>query len=479
MAPRRGRTTPASKQHLHGSLGAVVIVLLIAACSPAKAPPNTSPPPAPDATDLTDCTPLYVVGDYESSTRPFELEAAELCRRFGVRPELRHPPYMWHDLSSFVAQLGDHVDLVILPPVKLDVYVGQGLLQPIDQWIDTSDPWYTDILPAYRNLYMRFGNHYYGFVYDGDSHLLFYRQDVFNSHGLKPPQTWAEHDEIARFLAQPGSPGQPPRYGTAMIGVIEKRYVWFAERYASYGGEYFDSEMHPLIDGPVGVRALKDWVSLQREVAPEATYDWADLNHAFLSGDLPMVIQWSDTARFSFDQTVWNSKVAGDVGWTLVPGEKSGAPRGGIWFGRIIGLAARSRLPELAAQVALYMTGPEVSGRMITRPDTVNDPYRFSHFAHPERQTLFPSPELARSFYETLQKALERPMADLTIPGGWEYTQALDQAVGKALRGELSPETALEEAAWTWEEITERYGREAQKAAYQDWRRRLMGGKEP
>ena len=32
-------------------------------------------------------------------------------------------------------------------------------------------------------------------------------------------------------------------------------------------------------------------------------YDWIDLNHAFPSwADVAMVVQWSDTSRFSFDQ---------------------------------------------------------------------------------------------------------------------------------------------------------------------------------
>lgn len=432
---------------------------------------------SPDAS--SPCRPLYVVGDSEAATRAFELEAGELCRRFGVRPVLRHPAYLSEELDGFVEASGPEVDLVILAPSRLDVYVRKNLLRPLDAWIDEDDAWFTDILPAYRNLYMRFGSHYYGMVYDGDSHLLFYRRDVFSRHGLSPPSTWAEHDATARLLARTGGPGEARRYGTAMIGIPGKRYMWFAERFASYGGAYFDENMRPRIAGPTGQRALADWLTLQAEVMPAATYDWADLNQAFLSGDLPMVIQWSDTARFSFDRSVWQSQVSGLVGWTLVPGQEPDAPRGGIWFGRILGVAARSLQPDVAARVARYMTGPEVSARLITRADTINDPFRFSHFEHPERQVLFPDPALARDFYRTLQAALARPMADLTVPGGWEYTRILDEAIGRALRGELTPAQALEEAARQWEAVTDRYGRETQRQAYLDWQERLRGGRRP
>ena len=63
-------------------------------------------------------------------------------------------------------------------------------------------------------------------------------------------------------------------------------------------------------------------------------YDWIDLNNAFLHGDVAMVVQWSDTSRFSFDQKVWKSEIANKVDWTLVPAEDEKALRGGIWIGR-------------------------------------------------------------------------------------------------------------------------------------------------
>ena len=69
-----------------------------------------------------------------------------------------------------------------------------------------------DILPVYRNLYMKFDEHDYGMVYDGDTHLLFYRKDVFEKYSseykqmynkdLKPPSTWKEYDQIAKFLTR-------------------------------------------------------------------------------------------------------------------------------------------------------------------------------------------------------------------------------------------------------------------------------------
>jgi len=424
---------------------------------------------------LSHCRPIYIVGDSEAAGRPFALRAEEICERFGVRPELYNAAYLTQDLQDFVRQQGDQIDLIIIPPRLLNVYVENGLIQPIDQWIDESDPWFTDILPVYRNLYMRFGDRYYSFPYDGDCHLLFYRADLLGELRLPVPETWTEYDQVARALASPKGTGGR-LYGTAMIAAETKAYQWFSSRYASFGGRYFDEEMRPLIDGPLAVQVLTDMVELERDAAPEAAFDWEDLNRAFLSGTLPMVVQFSDTARFSYDPDVWNSKVAGLVSWTLVPGEVPGEPRGGIWFGRVLTIAARSTQPEVAAAVAKYITSAEVSGEMVTRADTINDPFRISHLEQPVPSKLFPDETTARHLLDTVRKALEQqPMADLIIPGGWQYTLALDRAVLRSLRGQQNPAESLAQAAREWEEITESYGREAQKAAYRDWARRVYG----
>lgn len=460
----------------HRSALGLALALTLAVCAgcggvrPASPGPSASADPANGPADpLAPCTPLYIVGDSAEATRSFELEAEEICRRFGVRPVLRHPPHLATELDRFVSEAQDQADLVIIPPRHLDLFISQGLIQPIDPWIDTTDPWYTDILPVYRNLYMRFGDRFYGFVYDGDLHLLFYRKDLFEQLNLPFPETWEQFDDAARALAQSEALPGGTRYGTAFIGRENKSYMWFAQRYASLGGSYFDEEMRPLIHGELGVKVLSDLAALQQEVAPEALYDWEDLNRALFAGTVPMAVQFSDTARFSYDSEVWNSQVAGRLGWGEVPGGVEGAPRGGIFFGRVLVIAAQSRQPEVAAAVAKYVTSPEVSGHMITRADTINDPYRYSHFAHPEHQVLFPDPAIAEELYAIMLRSLERPVADLTIPGGWQYTQALDRAVLKVFRGEAAAEEALREAAEEWENITETLGREAQKRAYQQW----------
>jgi multiple sugar transport system substrate-binding protein len=54
----------------------------------------------------------------------------------------------------------------------------------------------------------------------------------------------------------------------------------------------------------------------------------------------------------------------------------------------------------------------------------------------------------------------------LRIPGTFEYWLSLDTNLSRALLGELSPEEALQVTADEWERITDRFGRDRQRASY-------------
>jgi ribose transport system substrate-binding protein len=67
-----------------------------------------------------------------------------------------------------------------------------------------------------------------------------------------------------------------------------------------------------------------------------------------------------------------------------------------------------------------------------------------------------------------LRASLDSPHAvlDLRLPGFFEYTEALEIELERALKREFSPRLALDQVAVKWEQITERRGREKQKAIY-------------
>jgi multiple sugar transport system substrate-binding protein len=429
---------------------------------------------------------ISIIADSKQALALFQQQEKNIEKKYGVRLEFHYPNRLNDNLEDFLFASKKRYDIYVLFPAKIPQYVERNMLLPVDNYIQATKD-IDDILPVYRNLYMKYQGHDYGMVYDGDTHLLFYREDLFKKYNneykktygkdLTPPQTWVEYDQIAKFLTRDtNNDGKIDLYGTAIFGGDAKRYIWFAERYLSMGDQYFDDNMNPLIQGKDGVKALQDLVLLNDSGAtpPHSMYDWIDLNNSFLHGDTAMVVQWSDTSRFQFDQKTWKSTVAGKVDWTLVPAEDPKNPRGGVWIGRVLGISSQSSHPDKAWQVISYITSKNVSKNAVTSLSTINDPFRFSHFSVTSKGA-FPTKELNEHFLKTVQKSLEHPNADLMIPGGWDYMQALDKNIYLAFIHKLTAQDALLKTADEWNKITDRYGREQQAKEYGQWLQLLEG----
>jgi hypothetical protein len=86
------------------------------------------------------------------------------------------------------------------------------------------------------------------------------------------------------------------------------------------------------------------------------------------------------------------------------------------------------------------------------------------------RRTLQDSPGLASdtAIVRPVEVALNRSDALMVprIPGVDEYLDVLSRAVEEAMQGNRAPTDALKSAAEQWNAITDRLGRETQRAAY-------------
>ncbi len=457
----------------------LMFIILLASC-------NTGPVSQKKTESDKKLTTISIIADSKQALALFQQQEKNIEKKFNVRLEYHYPDRLNDNLEDFLFASKKRYDIYVLFPAKIPDYVERNMLLPVDNYLKNT-PDTEDIIPIYRNLYMKYGGHDYGMVYDGDTHLLFYRKDLFQKYNdeykktygndLTPPQNWEEYDQIAKFLTRDtNNDGKIDVYGTAIFGGDAKRYVWFAERYLSMGDKYFDENMNPLIQNKDGVKALQDLVNLNDSEAtpPGAMYDWIDLNNAFLKGNLAMVVQWSDTSRFTFDNKTWKSNVQNKVDWTLVPTENQNNPRGGIWIGRVLSISSQSQHPDKAWKVISYITSKKVSKNAVISKSTINDPFRLSHFAATGKGA-FPTPELNQHFLNTVKASLEHPNADLMIPGGWEYMQALDKNIYLALIHKSTAEAALKNTADEWNQITEKYGREQQSDYYKQWLNLLEG----
>jgi multiple sugar transport system substrate-binding protein len=410
-------------------------------------------------------------------------------------------------ISAFETGAGSY-DVLIFPADWAGDFMAPGFLAPIPQEVQDRLDW-DDVVPLYGERLTAWGDEVYALPYDGDSHMLFYRKDLVDDSGfgeefeaaygypLGEPQTWAEYHDIAEFfngrvVETAGVPA--PIYGALEAQRRNAQSYWvYLSRAAGYGKMpgnpcfFFSCEdMTPQANNPGWVQALEDYIAIREHGDPNMiNYDVSDTRAYFPAGGSVLNIDWGDIGTISIDPNA--SVIAGDVGFGVLPGgdrywdyeaQEWVTPESGVnhapfiaFGGWIIGVAQDSDVREAAMDFAEFMARPELVKQLAVTGGTGINPARFSQL---EDIDLWVDAgfdrESAEDYLDAILNTINHPNAvlDLRIRGSAEYFQALDAEVSRALVGELTPQQALDNVARLWDDITDRYGREAQLEQYRN-----------
>jgi len=357
---------------------------------------------------------------------------------------------------------------------------------------------WNDILPVYRDRLMVWNGRYLSQTIDGDQHILYYRLDLFANpqerqrfkekygYDLAPPATWAQYYQIAEFFNRPAA----NLWGTAEAYRRGGEQFWYffthAAAYTHHpklpGSMFFDPDtLDAQINNPGWVKALEDYINGLNVAPPGALgFTSADIHNIFAGGSVAMNFDWGDTGVNAADAKT--SLIAGKVGTAMLPGSKqvwnyqtkqwdtfpevSRAPflAFGGWQAAV---PANAKHIEAAWNFIEWLSSPNVSGEAVVTPQAGINPYRQSHFDRERWLKLF-TPEEATLYLDAQRESLQSPNValDLRIPGHYAYTQALEVQLTRALNFEISPQEALNNVAKAWNALTDRFGRDKQRAAY-------------
>lgn len=385
----------------------------------------------------------------------------------------------------FPAQVAEHIgqtgayDVLSVVPAWFGDFVGQGMLEPlgpfIDQYMNKAD--LDDFHPTYKDL-MNFGGQIYGIFDDGDTIILYYRTDLFEDqanrdafkaqygHDLAPPADWTQFDHIAAFFTEQGGGNS---WGAASQRAPGQVYGWFSEEFRNRGGRFFDEEtMDATLDSEAGVTTLTRMLESNRNMpAGIETWGFIEVLSAWMSGQLAMIGgTWPPIGRWSegttAEQLNWvpETQVAGKVGYSIMP---MGHSLHNAGFA--LGVSAASKNKEAAYLFIQWLTSPTVSLERVMLPYALRDPYRLSHYASEEYRARWAN---AGKYLDTLKAAADTCLLDIIMPGANEYHVAIDQMVTAAQSGTPVAD-ALASGNAAFNEITDRIGRDKQKAAYQDF----------
>jgi len=477
--PHRRRPAPA-----RGLLPTGFCLLVLLAGCPRTEPVADQTPGADPISGLT--LRLLVVGDPDLAATAGQLPG-EWNAQTGSELQVRSMTE-----EELVAAERLETDAVICPSYQLGLLAERKLISPMPVKLrqDNADRW-SDTFDLVRLSEVSWGSETYAVPFGSPVFCCYYRADLLEQIGRKAPKTWSEYQKLAALLADRKNLGRhapaedAPWYGTIEpLGagwagrVLLARAAAYAKHRDNYSALFDINTMEPLVDGQPLVRALEELVAAAKLGPTEQLqYDPQAARAAFWQGRCGLALSWP-TATAKQPQDSGESVTCGlaelpgshdvyNVGqktWETRP--QSDDPHVPLLAiaGRIGVVAAESAHPEAAFALVFWLSAGQLS-----RSSPATTLFRHAQARSPRSWV---EPQLPAAVAGRYAAALERTFSRqqwlfaLRIPGNAEYLAALDDAVGRAVRGEQSPREAMRQAAQQWREITERLGREPQRRAY-------------
>jgi len=397
-------------------------------------------------------------------------------------------------------------DAFVFDPQWMGDFVAGGYLEQLDDRVkaDTALQW-NDIAPFFRDFSATYQGHTYTIPLDGDFQMVYYRKDILDKNGDKPPETWDDYLALAKkYNGQDLSGAGKKDYGSCISKKRSAQAYWaiwsvagaFLQSQGTSQGAFFNTDnMQPLVNNDAFSAVLDVYKATTQYGPPdELNLDVGDTRTLFITGRCLLSIDWGDIGPLSVDPSQAKPVVMNNVGSIILPGSKNVLDRStgklvpcdsktcpyavngvnhapyaayGGWSGAI---NKNSKVKDAAFAFLSYMSQPAQSSVDVTIGRTGFNPYRLSHF-----QNLGPwlhsgmNEAMATNYLGAIQASLQSPnmVLDLRIPQNQYYQQVvLDTAIAQYLAGELTKEQTMKQIEDGWNKKTDELGRDKQLAAY-------------
>ncbi|RPI77270.1 MAG: extracellular solute-binding protein, partial [Planctomycetaceae bacterium] len=318
--------------------------------------------------------------------------------------------------------------------------------------------------------------------------VLYFRQDLLNQAGLKPPQTWDDYHRLLETLPDwaPGLVAVEPWSDSFCTTMFLSRAVAHAKHPDHYSVFVDLDSGTPLIDNPAFLRTLEQCRSAVEKM-PDAIWMLGplDCRRMALEGQAALAIGYEPQGeqRRQNPQSQTASRVDGiEIGVCRLPGSReiynptrrqweSPAVRGAAGpplfratltafdgyaaccFVKPGAKSAEARWNALSSAAGSDLAAgfpPGIAG--VTRESQLTNPAEFT------------GPELtgteAGDYMNALADALREPTVvhELPFPRRANFRKSLDSALVAALRNQTDPEQALGSAAGEWSRLIEEIG---------------------
>ncbi|MER5466031.1 ABC transporter substrate-binding protein [Streptomyces sp. NPDC002668] len=271
----------------------------------------------------------------------------------------------------------DRFDVLNIDVAWTSEFAAAGLISPLRP---SRFPLNTFLAPVVDTA--TFDGRLYAVPYVTNAGLLYYRKDILERAGERPPRTWAELARQARRIA--------PEYGmdgyAGQFLPYEGLTVNATEAVHSAGGSILrDDGALVTVDSAAARAGLEFLAGGVREgwISPNARgYKEEESRQAFQDGRLLFLRNWPYVYSMA---NAKGSKVAGKFGAVPLPGPSG--PGTSVLGGSNLAVSSHSRHPESAADLIAYLTSERVQRQVLTEGSLP-----------PVRASLYEDPALIRAY---------------------------------------------------------------------------------
>ena len=402
-----------------------------------------------------------------------------------------------------------------------DLVAGEYMV-PVDDYMASGEypQWSYDVMPKSLWTLHHWGDVGYGVLNDADGQVLYYRRDALSNpehqaafkaeYGYDlpmPPKTWQQLLDIAKYFNGKNwdsSDAEPDSGMVLHLKVGEQGHYHFqslsapfvitpGDKVDQYHNVYwFDpTDMTPLINSPGHVKAL-EFLQELHQTGPAAQVGWS-LGEAwdyFLRGKSVFVFSWGDVGALCQDTA--RSKIQGNCASAVLPSSTEywdrqnetwvkndnpqlvGNTTGGSWHGVV---SSFSDQPEAAYSFLSLMAIKPVSKWLATYGWDGVDPGYSYQMLEPVGEAKLEDylkagwdeadvKDYLQAYYDNFNAPTI--LTYLRIEGAPEYWDIMDKNLSAAMAGQKTAQQALDDTAASWQQITDRLGRDKILKQYQE-----------
>jgi len=259
----------------------------------------------------------------------------------------------------------------------------KNLIDPIDEGIAAQGTDLSDF-PAAHLRHGYIDGQLHGLPVRGHVQLLFYRQDILDQAGVKPPTTWTEVVEAGKAVqAASDLAGIALPYGKLNGQNLQ---VWINLLWG-HGGDLFGKDGEPVFNSEAGVAATQQFIDLllKHEIVPTgaAAYVEQSASDSFKQGNSAMLPLWW-WVRSQLTDPEESTVTDEQLGVVALP-SVAGAERTTFTNTWIFGVTEGSRNRDAAIEYLGWLTDPAIE-RDVLLDKNLNETVavHFSNLRDPE-----------------------------------------------------------------------------------------------